>query len=271
MVMSFRSASFLLGVLAAITGLPAAMAQRVIAPAPPAVTLSVRPRGGETAEGGRLLADTPAPPAPATADHLIEDLYLPEGGKDAPAADPQPKKQKIPLEATWDNGLRFESTDDRFHLHVGGIGQIDTVWLAGPQSVFLAPGGASNGVGNAQATQLRRTVLQVDGTIFGQFDFMLQYDFANASNDNSGLEPASFSNLTSSPAPHNIWMQISDLPYVGNIRIGNQHKPIGMVNNTSGAFLPFMERPDVHDAFYGPFDNGFALGIASWNWSESER
>ena len=32
-----------------------------------------------------------------------------------------------------------------------------------------------------------------------------------------------------------------------------------------------MERPDNNDAFYGPFDNGFALGITAQNWTESER
>src|SRR5262249_38250283 len=48
-------------------------------------------------------------------------------------------------------------------------------------------------------------------------------------------------------------------------------KPIGMTNNTSMAFLPFMERADNSDAFYAPFDNGFALGISAQNWTESER
>src|SRR5581483_4861691 len=32
-----------------------------------------------------------------------------------------------------------------------------------------------------------------------------------------------------------------------------------------------MERPDNMDAFYGPFDNGFALGLSARNWAESER
>jgi hypothetical protein len=44
-----------------------------------------------------------------------------------------------------------------------------------------------------------------------------------------------------------------------------------MSTNTNQAFLPFMERPNNMDAFYGPFDSGFALGISSRNWSESER
>jgi phosphate-selective porin OprO/OprP len=167
--------------------------------------------------------------------------------------------------------LRLESADDRFHLHVGGIVHLDSVWLMGPASVFALPGGGSNGAGAAQASQIRRAILAADGDIWGMFDYSLAFDFANASNDNSGLQPPSFGNLTSSPAPLNVWMQVRDVPYLGNVRFGNQVKPIGMTNNTSAAFLPFMERPDNHDAFYGPFDNGFALGLVSWNWSESER
>ncbi len=84
-------------------------------------------------------------------------------------------------------------------------------------------------------------------------------------------EPPSFGNLTSSPAPLNIWMQARELPYLGNVRVGNQVKTIGLENNTSAPFLPFMERSDNMDAFYGPFDNGYSLGIAANNWTESER
>jgi hypothetical protein len=169
------------------------------------------------------------------------------------------------LQATWDNGLFLESQSKQFTLHVGGIGMIDTVWLIGPNSVFLAPGGTTSGVGNAQATQLRRAILQANGNIFDQFDYSIQFDFANASNDNSGLQPPSFGNLTSSPAPQNVWMQIRDVPWLGYVRIGNQDKTIGMESNTSAAFLPFMERADNNDAFWGPFDNGYAVGIAAHN------
>jgi len=194
-----------------------------------------------------------------------------QGGDNSQPSALQPPEHHFPLEASWDNGLHLESEDKSFSVHVGGIAQIDSVWLIGPQSVFAAPGGGSNGVGNAQATQIRRAILQADGGIFDQFDYSVEFDFANASNDNSGLQPPSFSNLTSSPAPMNIWMQVRDVPYLGNVRFGHQDKPIGMVNNTSSTNLPFMERPDNQDAFYGPFDNGYTMGLASWNWSESER
>jgi phosphate-selective porin OprO/OprP len=270
--MNCQNITQFLAILAAITALPSALAQGVSSPAPGTVAGSSTPQALWTPkEVTPLWTDHPAPPAPAMAAPSMENIHWPDGMQSVTPADPLPKQQRIPLEASWDNGLRFQSADEQFKLHVGGIGQIDTVWLIGPQSVFALPGGGSNGSGNAQATQLRRAILQADGQIFGQFDYMIQYDFANASNDNSGLQPPSFGNLTSSPAPHNIWMQIRDLPYLGNVRVGNQDKPIGMTNNTSAAFLPFMERPDNHDAFYGAFTNGYALGIASWNWSESER
>ena len=37
------------------------------------------------------------------------------------------------------------------------------------------------------------------------------------------------------------------------------------------AFLPFLERADNMDAFYGPFDSGFALGVAARNHTDNER
>jgi phosphate-selective porin OprO/OprP len=187
-----------------------------------------------------------------------------------PPAVPAPER-RFSLQASWDNGLQLESEDRQFQLHFGGIVQIDTVNLIGPQGEFALPGGGSNGVGNAEATFLRRAILAADGTLFDQFDYAIKFDFANASNENSGLQPPSFGNLTSSPAPLDVWIQVRDVPYLGNVRVGNQDKPIGMDNNTSGAFLPFMERSDNMDAFYGPFDNGFALGITAQNWTESER
>jgi phosphate-selective porin OprO/OprP len=215
------------------------------------------PQAQETAP--TAAATTPPPPhAPPTAT---------EGS--APA--PQPEKSGILLQAIWDNGLRFESENKQFNLHIGGAAQIDTVWLIGPQSVFALPGGGSNGIGNAEATQIRRAILQADGGIYEQFDYSVQFDFANASNDNSGLEPPSFGNLTSSPAPLNVWVQMRDVPYLGVVRVGNQDKPIGMEKNTPNTLQPFMERSDSQDAFYGPFNNGFALGISAHDWTESER
>src|SRR5205807_8964439 len=120
--------------------------------------------------------------------------------------------------------------DDAFHLHVGGNAQIDSTWLIAPNAAFALPNGSTSGIGGASATFLRRVRLRVEGDIYDQFDFIVEYDFANASNENDGLQPASFGNLAGQPAPTNIWMQICDVPFLGNVRIGNLVKPIGMTN-----------------------------------------
>jgi phosphate-selective porin OprO/OprP len=208
---------------------------------------------------------------PAWSESPRQPAAAPVPASTAPTESNSPEAQQpIRFDATWDNGLFLTSDDKQFRFHAGGRGQIDSVWLVGPQGNFVAPGGSTSGVGNAAATQIRRAELQMDGTIYGQFDFVVQYDFANANNENSGEQPPSFNNLTSAPAPKNVWVQMHDSPYLGIVRVGNQKKPIGMINNTSSADLPFMERPDNHDAFYAPFDSGYALGVAALNWSENE-
>jgi phosphate-selective porin OprO and OprP len=213
----------------------------------------------------------PSKPAPAaripavapgaiSAESLVEDMPYTSSPR------------RYSLGAYWDNGLYFESDDEQFRLHIGGTGQVDSVWFIGPQSLFTNPAGATSGIGNANGTLLRRARLRADGTIFGQFDYSVELDFANASNDNnSSDQPLSFNSLIGTPTPQNVWMQIRDVPVLGYVRAGYQDKPISMTNNTSASSLNFMERPDVMDAFYGPFDNGFALGVSAANWIESER
>jgi len=187
-----------------------------------------------------------------------------------PEVAPGSRDRSEPLKTAWSDGLAF--TGSGFRIHVGGNAQFDSTWFLSPNSAFELPKGKGvSGIGDADAVFLRRVRLRVDGNIYEQYDFIVEYDFANAANDNDGLQPPSFSNLSGQPAPANIWMQVRDIPLLGDIRIGNQVKPIGMSNNTSQAFLPFIERADNMDAFYGPFDSGFALGVAARNRTENER
>jgi phosphate-selective porin OprO/OprP len=238
------------------------------------VHVSYRPEGIEP------LPTSPADTSPAGAlkpmSYAIQGTNAAFAGTETaaimpPGAPASGDSRRVPLSVFWDDGLRFESSNDQFHLHLGGTIQVDSTWLIGPSSVFALPSGATNGVSNSSATFLRRARLRADGDIFDMFDFIIEYDFANASNENSGEDPASFSNLTSSPSPANVWMQIRDVPLVGYVRVGYQTKPVGMENNTSQANLPFLERADANDAIYAPFDGGYALGITARDWIESER
>jgi phosphate-selective porin OprO/OprP len=205
----------------------------------------------------------PVPPAPQASDESIQ--------KEAGASAPSENSRRFPLEASCADGFQVDSADKQFHFHFGGTGQIDSVWFIGPAGAFNAPGGAPSPVGNSSATLLRRAILQANGDLFGQFDYSIQFDFANASNDGDSDEPPSFSTFSTSPAAMNVWIQIRDVPFFGYVRFGNQDKPIGFDDNTAAANLPFMERADNQDAFYGPFDNGFSLGLTAQNWDKSER
>src|SRR5580658_5443605 len=144
------------------------------------------------------------PPLPGAAPASVlgestESTWTPDVVPAAP-----PEDRHLPIEASWSDGLRFQSDDKQYQFHFGGIIQIDSTWLIGPQTYFNAPGGASNGVGNASATLLRRAILEADGSFYGQVDYCVEIDFSNAaSNGDSGLEPPSFGDLTSSPTPLN--------------------------------------------------------------------
>jgi len=180
--------------------------------------------GGPGPFGAQLFGTTgPAAPQPV----------LECEGTEAPA--PSPPKQRFHLEAGWDNGLHLDSEDDRFHLHVGGNAQVDSIWLIGPKGAFAIPGGGMNGVENASATFVRRARLRMDGDIFGQFDYVVEIDFANADNDNSGIQPPSFGNLNASPSPKNVWMQIREVPLLGSVRfLSRAGSPYPTVPGTSG-------------------------------------
>lgn len=252
--MHTRWVPLVLMVLAASLGAPPATAQ----PPGPSPVLP----GGD---------DGSAPQGVPRTLNLAESSAIVEKESETLVGLPPPPARRFRLEASWDSGLRFESDDNQFHLHVGGNAQVDSTWLIGPHGVFALPGGGNNGVENAAATFLRRARLRLEGDIFDQFDYIIEYDFAHAENENSGLQPNSFQNIAGSATPCNVWMQIREVPFLGNVRFGNQVKPIGMTNNTYQGFLPFLERADNQDAFYGPFDSGFDLGLTARNWAESER
>lgn len=180
-------------------------------------------------------------------------------------------KNRIPLPSYWDNGLRLISEDERFNLHVGGNFQWDTVWLNGSDGVLGAPSSNATSTTNSGASLLRRARLKADGNIYSIFDYSLEYDLANAANENKGQQAPTQDNVVDSAFPCNVWMQMRDVPMFGRIRIGNQVSPIGMTNNTYQGFLPFMERADNMDGFYGSFSEGFNPGVTAISWNESER
>ena len=210
----------------------------------------------------------PEPPAGESLGRVAPSFPAPPGIDQIAAYQ---EKNRIPLYPHWDHGLKFISEDEQFSLHVGGNAQWDSVWLVGSDSVLGAPSSNATSTTNSAVSQLRRARFRMDGNVYGAFDYMVEFDLANSVNENKGIQNPTQDNVTDSAFPANIWMQLRDVPYFGRVRIGNQVKPIGMTNNTYQGFLPFMERADNMDAFYGAFDEGFNPGVSAINNTESER
>jgi phosphate-selective porin OprO/OprP len=212
----------------------------------------------------------PSPPS-VGADELrvrsIVEQYLEERGTQMTAAEAPPAAgpAKPPefaevgtdtsMSARWNNGLELASKDKAFRVHVGGRWQFDTSWFS------VDPAVQTNLPGNVMyhdGVDFRRARLRIDGTMYEQIDFAMEYDFGNGLRSLSPAAVAQDSNIT---AVTDLWLQFSRTP-IGNLRIGNQKEAIGFEHLVSSRFLPFMERSFNQDTFYGGFFNGFTPGAS---------
>ncbi|MCA9095506.1 MAG: hypothetical protein KDA68_18635 [Planctomycetaceae bacterium] len=163
------------------------------------------------------------------------------------------------LKAKWHNGAEFESENKEFRVHVGGRTQFDSSWFQTDPEFQNDPAignRVNDGVG------FRRARLRVDGTMYDVIEWAAEYDFVNSANLSGGGAPGSPTAVT---APTDLWFAFTELPWIGNIKVGNHKEPIGFEHLVSSRFLPFMERSFNQDAFYGAFNNGFSPGISIYD------
>jgi len=221
----------------------------------PSAALDVRPIDAIPAAAREQAADagntTPQPPAPAEATDSAD-------GESADAvvvgADPM-------LRARWNNGLEFLSTNEEFRVHVGGLAQIDTTaYTAGPGPASSPNAGGLNPP-LAGATNWRRGRLRVDGRMYENYEWVAEYDFINQLTITAQSDPTLENAVGPYVVPTDVWLAITQLPLLGTVRIGNQKTLDGLEHMTSDRFLNFMERSFLNDAFFSPFNNGFAPGI----------
>lgn len=219
--------------------------------------------------------DPPPPPAEFTVEdrlrHLEEQLANQQSEtellRNRLAETTSAKSDPKSFKGGWKHQLNFESADKNFTAHFGGRTQLDTVWLGSNPVAF----GVGNGAGDADAVDFRRARLRMEGTIYKTIEYVVEYDLVNSVNDNAGLvgglppQPASAANVINLPAPTDLWWAFSDVPIVGNVRVGNQKEPIGLEHATSSRYLDFMERSFNQDAYTGPFNNGFTPGVSIYD------
>ncbi len=132
------------------------------------------------------------------------------------------KQKKTPLNAFWDSGLRLESGDKGFRIHVGG--RVLNDWAAIDADSEIAHS-VSGQILEGTGTKLRQARLQCDGLIYDKYTFSAEYDFAG-------------SNVTMS----DVWMGMKAIPYVGEARIGHQKEPFSLERMDSLKYIPCLER-----------------------------
>ena len=222
-----------------------------LSPGPGANTVESTPSTGEAGEGGDLISFAPDDPADAKGVKMSGRF-----GR-----------------RFTNNGLWFESPDKVFQFHVGGRTQMDASFFSAGDTVQFGPGG----IGKLRdGVDPRRMRVRMEGALYENMLFAMEFDFVNSAipQGRPGAGPeTSVSNTPAAgtPVPTDLWVGFRKIPYIGNIRIGNQKEPIGFEHLTSSRFLNFMERSFNQDAFYGPFDNGFVPGISTFNTYADRR
>ncbi len=172
------------------------------------------------------------------------------------------------MTARWNHGPWLESSDKAFKVHLGGRTQFDIASVWAQDNVMFGGGGIG---AFDDAVNFRRARLAVEGTAWEVINFNFEYDFLNTFDAGA---PAGVGNrrnfVENTPVPTDLWMEITHLPWLGNLRIGN-HKPwISFEHLTSSRFLNFLERSYQFDSFIENGNNGFSPGISIWNYTEDE-
>lgn len=153
----------------------------------------------------------------------------------------------LKMTARWDNGLKFETTNKDFVIHVGGRFQDDWVFFSQKPALDAAPG--AGGVGHfVDGTFFRRVRIQMDGTMWEVVEFNLEY--------------ANEAVVQGIPSLDEFWAGVTKIPLLGSVRIGHLKVPQGFEGDmvSSSKAMTFLERSAFTDAFFENFATGLWAG-----------
>jgi phosphate-selective porin OprO/OprP len=225
---------------------------------------------------GDVIPASAISPGPAAASpevfELRDRLTSLEKRLDASDADAKAPKgyevgSDLKMSATWKNGVQIQSANKDFRMHVGGRTQFDICMFDNDPALVVPT--AVGGIGpQPDSLDIRRGRLRVDGTMYETVDWVVEYEFANlVSTPTANVQ----SPATTNPAFTEVDMTWTQLPVLGNFRVGNFKEPIGFEHLQSDSYLPFMERSYLQDFVFGPFNGGYTPGLAFFNWTESQN
>lgn len=207
----------------------------------------------------------------------------------APASAPcctEINNDKTPMKVYWDSGVWFASTNDDFKIHIGGRIQFDALNAFDVQSSVIHGHGGLNTVGPGtpywdESQGFRRDRIRLEGQIYDSVDFVWEYDFATAYNPKSfqtvqggaagDFVLANDSSVFTGTGITDMFVTLTELPYIGNLSIGSFIVPYSFELSTSDRFGDYCERSAAFDAFC-PASNtsNRVLGACAFGWNADE-
>lgn len=149
------------------------------------------------------------------------------------------------IRTRWDRGLRFESTDGKFSMKLGGRIHVDWAALSGDSDLdaFVE----SHGDDLDDGVKFRRARLTMIGDFYERYIFKASYDFAGGDADF-----------------RDVYMGMRDLPLESTLKIGNFKEPFSLESLTQVDGLRFAER-SLMRAITPSRNTGVALHGAALN------
>lgn len=136
----------------------------------------------------------------------------------------------------WKNTTWLSTADGQTKIRIGGRIQNDWNWFYGASDVADAVGTEIE-----DGTVFRRARMQIGGTLYGNVDFMGEYDFAGGATKLRDVTIA---------------LNCSCLP---RISVGHQKEPFGLEQLTSDLYTNMMERHSSDSAFAPSYNTGLLL------------
>ena len=141
-------------------------------------------------------------------------------------AEPAKADDPSTLRAFWKDGLRLETNDKNVQLQFGGRIQNDWAW-------FHESDGIVNTIGNSQdGTEFRRARFAFQGLLWKRLEWKAEYDFARRAGTGE----------VGGPGFRDVYAGVTELPVVGNARVGHFKEPFSLEELLSDTDTTFMEK-----------------------------
>jgi phosphate-selective porin OprO and OprP len=193
------------------------------------------------AEAGADAGDPPPPPSETSYDDLSRRVAELE--------------QRLTRSAEMEAAAKKKAAGKPLVAPSGRI-QLDVANFSQNDASIDQYGDVRNAVG------FRRARLALLGEAFEVYNYIIEMDFANRGAD------ALVNSKDQSTAFKDVYVQVRELPWLGNVRVGHMKEPFGLEELLSDNYTTFMERSFINEPAMSPGRNN---GIMAFNWTENER